>query len=158
MGIFGKRASFGICLGYIRPCSPWGKNSLQKTKMSIYHSQDPEVATRLPLRQQPWERRLHSQVCLLYTHWMHFPITHLANRKESQTGLDAWPKTAPVPLCSDKWPISKSGSLWTIEGELDQLEMIRVTQFCSRDRIREAVENRLKPLARWELPLQWRRK
>lgn len=24
-----------------------------------------------------------------HTHWMHFPIAHLANRKESQTGLDA---------------------------------------------------------------------
>lgn len=38
-----------------------------------------------------------------------FPITHRANRKRSLAGLDGcWPKTAPIPLYSDKW----QASLW----------------------------------------------
>lgn len=69
-----------------------------------------------------------------------FPITHLANRKESQTRLDLWPKTATIPLCSDKWP-------WVFgpqeEEEHILLEMIKVKQFCLRDKISETMETRL---------------
>lgn len=113
--------------------SVWGQNGLQKTQMNIYHSQEQGRGQQGCHCGNTPERRKLSQVCLLYTHWMHFPITHLANRKESQTGLDAcWPKTAPIPLRSDKWPTRKSGSLWTRERGRE-LGMIKVTKFCWRD-------------------------
>lgn len=101
-------------MGHVSSNSVW-ENSFQKAEMCIYHFQDPEVATELPLWQLP-RKNTASQVCFLYTNWMHVPITHLANRKESQTGLYVcWPKTAPIPLCCDEWPTSKSGSLWIVE-------------------------------------------
>lgn len=69
------------------PLPVCGENSLHKTEMSIYHSQYPEVAMGLPL----WHplREKIAFPSLPFVHTLHFPITHLANRKESQTGLAA---------------------------------------------------------------------
>lgn len=92
-----------------------GENSLHKTEMSIYQSQDTEVATGMPLWQLPREKMAFPTSAFCTHIECNFPITHLANRKESQTGFDLWLKTAPIPLCSDKWPTSKSGSLCNTE-------------------------------------------
>lgn len=65
---------------------------------------------------------------------MCFPITHLANRKRSLAGSDGcWPKTAPIPLYSDKW----QARLWKpnpLKRER-KLGIIRVTKLCWRDKI-----------------------
>lgn len=93
----------------------WIGGSFEKSEMSIYHSQGLGVATRLPFS---------SLGCLLYTYCMCFSHDQQTGRNQN-AGLDAWPQTAPLPLCSDKLPSSKSWSLSTIEK--DQLEMIMET-------------------------------
>lgn len=111
-----KRVSFSICKSYFPPASVCGKTAYRKQRWAFisHRRRTPRWHEGCHCGNSP-KRRLLSHVCRLYTHWMPFRITHLANRKESQTGLDPWPKTAPFPLCSDKWPTSKSGSLWAIE-------------------------------------------
>lgn len=78
-------------------------------------------------RASGWQRdcRFSSLSCLLYTYCMFFSHDRQTGRNQNAR-LDTWPQTAPLPLCSDKWPSSKSWSLWTIEKkeEQDRLEMI----------------------------------
>lgn len=105
-----KRVYFSICRGYVSPISVWWETAYRKQRWTfISHRTRGGIRAAIVATPQKEDCFPTSAFCV------HIPITHLANRKESQTHLDLWPKIAPIPLCSDKWHTRKSGSLWTIE-------------------------------------------
>ena len=117
-----------VCMGYVSPSSGWGKQLTQNRDEHLsvtgYWGGNRAAIVATPQRENGF-----SHICLLYTHWMQPPITHLANRKESQTGFDLWPKTAPIPdyaVINDP-PASQGVFAPQKEEEQDQLEIIRVT-------------------------------
>lgn len=108
-----------MCMAYVSSTCVWGKQLPANMRQAFithrtltwHHRRNRRGAGAAIVASSPGRRRRGVLGPEYTLDWM-----HKSSGKHEGTRLDAcWLKTVLIPLCSDKWPISKSGNRWSAE-------------------------------------------